>query len=205
LIPERIPLFPLPNAVLFPGMPLPLHVFEPRYRKMVADALAGERCIGMILLRPGWEADYDGRPPVYERGCAGRMEQCRQLPDGRYAMVLRGVCRFRIGGEHPGEPYRVASVTPLEEPAAPDEALRDARERVIQAVSRLATGAALVGLDPDIPHELFVNALCQSMNLTPVEQQSLLDCDGALQRCGRLIEILEFKRLESGSGGGTLH
>ena len=67
--PSRI--FPLPNVVLFPNVFLPLHIFEPRYREMVADALDGDRIIGMVLLRPGWEGDYEGRPPVYPIGCAG--------------------------------------------------------------------------------------------------------------------------------------
>jgi len=62
---DLLPLFPLPNVVLFPGVFLPLHIFEPRYKEMVADALAGDRIIGMALLRPGWEADYEGRPPIY--------------------------------------------------------------------------------------------------------------------------------------------
>ena len=70
-IPLLLPLFPLPDTVLFPGMPLPLHVFEPRYRRMVEDALATHRTIGMILLRPGWEPDYEGRPPIFPVGCSG--------------------------------------------------------------------------------------------------------------------------------------
>ena len=65
MLPPTIPIFPLPNAVLFPNVFLPLHIFEPRYREMVADALQGDRIIGMVLLRPGWEADYDGRPAIY--------------------------------------------------------------------------------------------------------------------------------------------
>jgi len=93
-LPSRIPLFPLPDVVLFPHVSLPLHIFEPRYRKMVADALAGERTIGMILLRPGWEADYYGRPPVFESGCAGRIETCQELEGGKYNIVLRALSRL---------------------------------------------------------------------------------------------------------------
>mgnify|MGYP003414648485 CR=1 FL=1 len=66
-----VPLFPLPNVVLFPGAPLPLHVFEPRYRKMVEDALGSHRSIGIVLLKPGYEQDYQGRPPIYPLGCSG--------------------------------------------------------------------------------------------------------------------------------------
>jgi Lon protease-like protein len=70
MLPPAIPIFPLPNVVLFPNVFLPLHIFEPRYKEMVADALAGDRIIGMALLRPGWEGDYEGRPPIYPVGCA---------------------------------------------------------------------------------------------------------------------------------------
>ena len=71
MLPPTIPLFPLPNVVLFPNVLLPLHIFEPRYRDLVRDALAGDQVIGMVLLRPGYEGDYDGRPPIYSVGCAG--------------------------------------------------------------------------------------------------------------------------------------
>ena len=106
-LPNPIPLFPLPNVVLFPRMPLPLVVFEPRYRKMVADALQRDRedrVFGMALLRPGWEADYQGRPPMYAVGCAGVMEQCEPQADGRFQILLRGISRFRVVEEHAGEP-----------------------------------------------------------------------------------------------------
>jgi Lon protease-like protein len=71
MLPPIIPIFPLPNVVLFPSVFLPLHIFEPRYRAMVRDALGGDRIIGMALLRPGWDAHYEGSPAVYEVGCAG--------------------------------------------------------------------------------------------------------------------------------------
>src|SRR5213596_3395375 len=84
---ELLPLFPLPNVVLFPNVFLPLHIFEPRYREMVADALASDRLIGMVLLRPGWERDYEGRPPVYPIGCSGVITHAERLHDGRYDIV----------------------------------------------------------------------------------------------------------------------
>ena len=87
---DLLPLFPLPNVVLFPNVFLPLHIFEPRYRAMVADAIAGDRMIGMVLLRPGWEHDYEGRPPVFAVGCSGVITHVEQLADGRYNIVLRG-------------------------------------------------------------------------------------------------------------------
>ena len=103
---DLLPLFPLPNVVLFPNVFLPLHIFEPRYREMVADALASDRMIGMVLLRPGWERDYEGRPPVYPIGCSGVITHVERLADGRYNIVLRGVERFRIVPRGPSRSYR---------------------------------------------------------------------------------------------------
>jgi Lon protease-like protein len=130
-LPPVIPLFPLGDVVLFPRIPVPLHIFEPRYRKMIADALAGPRVVGMVLLRPGWEADYEGRPPVFESGCAGRIEHSEALPDGRYNVVLRGLTRFRVREEHAGEPYRLATVEALEDVLGGQDALETARSRVV--------------------------------------------------------------------------
>src|SRR5690349_21911407 len=83
MLPPTIPIFPLPNVVLFPNVFLPLHIFESRYREMVKDALASDRIIGMVLLQPGYEANYEGRPRVYPVGCAGVITHSEPLPDGR--------------------------------------------------------------------------------------------------------------------------
>jgi Lon protease-like protein len=196
VLPRVIPLFPLPNGVLFPGMPLPLHVFEPRYRRMVADALSGPRVIGMTLLKPGWEADYHGRPAVYAVGCAGRLEKCDPLPDGRFDILLKGIVRFRIREEHGGQPYRLASVDAEPEEPGDLAGMDEVRDRVLSAIGRAADGPAILVTRENLPHELFVNALCQSLRLTPVEQQSLLDCGTLLARYSRLLEILDFRSLE---------
>ena len=196
-IPRIIPLFPLPNVVLFPHMPLPLHIFEPRYRKMVADALAAHRTIGMVLLRPGWESDYHGRPSVYDRGCAGVIHRSEMVEDGKYDLILKGVTRFLIVEEHAGEPYRLASVEPLPDEAGDAEALDAARRSVLAAIGRAADGPTTLVLG-ELPHDLFVNGLCQSLALEPAERQSLLECDSLLDRYRRLTDILEFRSLEAG-------
>jgi uncharacterized protein len=200
VLPPVIPLFPLPDVVLFPRMPLPLHVFEPRYRKMVADALQERRLIGMTLLRPGWEADYDGRPPVFPVGCAGHMEQCDPLPDGRYRILLRGTTRFRLREERAGEPYRLGVVEALEDGTGEDSTLDPLRKKVMAAIAQAADGPAVLVMQPELSHDVFVNALSQTLSLAPVERQSLLDCDTILDRYSRLVEILEFKRLERALG-----
>ena len=110
---DLLPLFPLPNVVLFPNVFLPLHIFEPRYREMVADALSSDRMIGMVLLKPGWQHGYEGRPPVYPIGCSGVITHVERLEDGRYNIVLRGVERFRILEEDRRRLYRLASVEPV--------------------------------------------------------------------------------------------
>src|SRR5512147_1061011 len=96
MLPPIIPIFPLPNVVLFPTVFLPLHIFEPRYRAMVRDALGGDRIIGMALLRPGWESHYEASPAVYAVGCAGLITHAERLPDGRYNIVLQGLEKYRI-------------------------------------------------------------------------------------------------------------
>src|SRR5262245_36342526 len=96
VLPADIPLFPLPDPMLFPGVSRPFLIFEPRYRTMVRDVREGNRIIGMATLRPGWELDYEGRPPVYAIGCAGLITDLRELPDGRFAILLRGLAKFRI-------------------------------------------------------------------------------------------------------------
>jgi Lon protease-like protein len=199
-VPGVIPLFPLPDVVLFPQVALPLHVFEPRYRKMIADALQTHRTIGMVLLRPGWERDYYGRPAVYARGCAGVIEQHESLPDGRSNIVLRGLSRFRIVEEHGGEPYRLASIELLAEVAAAEAEVEEARRRVMAAIGRAADGPLVLVIKPDVPHDVFVNALAQSLSLTPVERQSLLESEGVLARYRRMLEILEFRQLEAVRG-----
>lgn len=202
-IPSTIPLFPLPDVVLFPHMPLPLHVFEPRYRKMTADVMAGHRIIGMTLLKPGWESDYYGAPPVYPIGCAGVVEECRPLEDGRYNIRLKGVSRFRIRSEQGGEPYRLAAVEPLPDEIGDAAALEAGRKRVLAAIGRASDGPSFLVTQPELPAELFVNAVCQALSLSPVEKQSLLDCDDLGRRCERLLEILDFRILEQTYGTGA--
>jgi Lon protease-like protein len=206
-IPRVIPLFPLPNVVLFPQMAMPLHIFEPRYKKMIEDARAGPGVIGMTLLRPGWEPDYHGRPPIYPIGCAGHMEEVQEVASGRYNILLKGVSRYRILQEHAGEPYRLAQVEALRDLAGDDRDLDAARRAVMAAVGRAADGPAVMVLQKELPHDLFVNALCQSLPLVPVERQSLLDCESIQARYERLLEIMEFRLLEStwGNKGGVVH
>jgi Lon protease-like protein len=196
MLPPTIPIFPLPNVVLFPNVFLPLHIFEPRYRAMVADALSGDRIIGMVLLQAGYEAEYEGRPPVYAVGCAGVVTHAERLGDGRFNIVLRGIEKFRITGEDTSKAYRLAHIQPLpEQPTVEQvETLRKQRNR-LEAL--LAVAVERAGAEPKfppaIPDEDLVNALAQYLELDPIERQALLERDGCLARCRALIELLEMK------------
>jgi hypothetical protein len=196
---QLVPLFPLPNVVLFPDVPLPLHVFEPRYRALVTDALSSHRTIGMALLKPGYEADYHGRPPIYPIGCSGSIVREERFDDGRYHIVLHGRERFRIVEEQQGAPYRLALVEPLSEPARDDGTLGRLGEQVLAAVGRMA-GAPSVVVQGEVSTAALVNGLCQELDLPAVEKLDLLACDSLESRARRLVELLDFHRLEKASG-----
>ena len=196
MLPPTIPLFPLPNVVLFPGVFLPLHVFEDRYRALTRDALAGDRIIGMALLRPGFERDYDGRPPIYPVGCAGVISHSDRLPDGRYNIVLHGISKFRILEEQPDGDYRRARIE-----AVPETTDAQARRQIKEMRARIETLllTALKATEVQIPGSLsdvdLVHALCQYLQFEPAERQALLECDGAVERARALTEFLEMQAL----------
>src|SRR5262245_62011941 len=162
---ELLPIFPLPNVVLFPNVFQPLHIFEQRYREMVADALATDRLIGMVLLRPGWESDYEGRPPVYPIGCSGVITHVERLNDGRFNLVLRGVERFRIMREDQSRLYRRAVVEPLNEQALTSLDREAVRRQRTKLESLLAPAVGTSANDPRttaaMSDEDLINALAQ--------------------------------------------
>jgi Lon protease-like protein len=120
----RARLFPLPNVVLFPHVVQPLHIFEPRYRQMTADALEGDRYIAMVLPLPGWEKDYAKAPTLHQIACLGRIIAEQRLDDGRYNILLRGMSRIRLVKELTSKKlYRVAKTETLEELPIADDAV----------------------------------------------------------------------------------
>jgi uncharacterized protein len=196
MLPPTIPLFPLPNVVLFPGVFLPLHIFEERYRALTRDALAGDRIIGMTLLRLGFEGDYDGRPPIYPVGCAGVISHSDRLPDGRYNIVLHGLSKFRIVEELADSEYRRARVEPLTEvtDAPARRAIKDMRTR-IETLLLTALKATEVQIPGSLSDEDLVHALCQYLQFEPAERQALLECEGSVERARALTEFLEMQAL----------
>ena len=204
-LPDTIPLFPLPNVVHFPRVLLPLHIFEPRYRAMVRDALQGSRLIGMVLLRAEWQADYLGTPPVFQHGTAGEIVRSDELPDGRFNIILRGVREFRIRSELKRALYREAMVEwrydEATEPLAQSQRQRLAA--LVEEFLRRRDPDAEGHFDPPADDELFVNAISQQLDLPVIERQALLEADGLAERAQRLIEVLEFhvEALRSGTIG----
>jgi uncharacterized protein len=135
-----LPVFPLPEAVLFPGALLPLHVFEPRYRSMTHDVLAGRRLMGIARLRPGFEAEYEGRPPVYPTCGVGYVVGSEALADGRYHILLRGVGRAYIEAElPPTKPYRVVRARMLvDSRTSRPELVEERYEQLVAVCDRLS-------------------------------------------------------------------
>lgn len=207
---DLLPLFPLPTTVLFPNIFLPLHIFEPRYRAMIADAVDSDRLIGMVLLKPGWERDYEGQPAVYPVGCSGVLTHVEQLRDGCYNVVLRGLERFRIVEEDHDRQYRRAHTEPLVERSltADDRTvLRTGRAKLealvapgIEKTSRL--GEARPGLGTAAMNdEDLVNALAQYLDIEPLEKQALLERGCVRTRAESLLELLEMKMLMARTPG----
>jgi Lon protease-like protein len=194
MLPPTIPIFPLPDAMLFPNVSRPLHIFEPRYRAMVTDALKGDRIIGMVMLQTGYEADYEGRPPVYAIGCAGVITDVEELPDGRFNIVLRGSVKFRVTSEDQSRAYRLARVEALPELLNDEDRVALHKQR--QRLETLLTTAAAPGSKPpppEIADDVVVNALAQYLDLDRIDRQALLERDGALSRAEALIELLDVK------------
>lgn len=195
-IPATIPLFALPNVVLFPKTYLPLHIFEPRYRQMVSDAVSGGQCIGMVLLKEGWESDYYGNPPVFPMGCVGRLVNVQPMADGRSNILLQGLERFEITEESFDRPYRRASIR-LRTRTAEATLGAAVREQLVHALenylrSRQELPARQGWLREEVGDEVLVNTLSTYLECTPLEKQFLLEADSLHQQARRLGDLLHF-------------
>lgn len=193
----RLPLFPLPNVVHFPNAVLPLHVFEPRYRAMVDDALAGDRFIGMVLLKPGYENDYEGCPPIHDVACLGKIVEEHRLPDGRFNILLLGAARVRIAREVSQIPYRVAEVEIIEEVPFRDEAEESAKRLQLRDVAcRFFSRSPGVqekvnGLfDLPLPLGAAADLLAAVSPIDLAEKQFLLEAADVSARVTRLAALL---------------
>jgi len=193
-LPRTIPIFPLQDIMLFPDASRPLHIFEPRYREMVADALEGDRIIGMVMLHAGYEDGYAGNPPIYDIGCAGVITNVQRLEDGRYNIVLGGLVKFRIASEDQSRSYRVAEIDAIPEPLgdADRDALRAHRPLLMELLASVAPGQADQAPTPEeLPDEVLVNGLSQFLGMSALDRLDLLRQEGPLARAEALIGLLE--------------
>lgn len=197
--PTLIPLFPLAGAILLPRGQLPLNIFEPRYLRMVDDALAGARVIGMIQPR-----DETGAPALFDVGCAGRITSFSETGDGRYLITLTGALRFRVRAEiAQGAPYRTAEVdyAPYVGDADPDRTEETIdRERLFDAMRDYLSGERLSAdweAAAEAPTEALVNSLAMGCPFAANEKQALLEAPQLADRVRCLIALMRM----GGDGG----
>jgi len=192
-LPDTIPIFPLEDVMLFPEMSVPLHIFEPRYKAMIADALKGNRVVGMVLLRPGYEKDYARSPSIFMIGCAGVINEVEQLPNGEYNIVLGALTKYRITREEASRPYRIAHVTPIADVVSDaDRPTLRARRQRLEALIRESGGrTGIAAPPPNISDEGLVNGISQLAHIDELDRERLLEAPNPLARADVLIEILE--------------
>ena len=192
-----VPIFPLPDLALFPNTLLPLHIFEPRYRAMVTDSLARDRRLAIVGLKPGYDSEYAGRPPVHEVAGLGRIVKCERLATGRFNILLKGEVRVRIERELPSDTlYRLVQSVELRDAGAERDtvpplldAVKRACRRILEAVRRatpemeetLATAAA-----PGVLCDQVASAVIPS----PAVRQALLEELDVERRLRRLLAEL---------------
>jgi hypothetical protein len=218
---EHLLIFPLAQVVLFPGVRVPLYVFEPRYRAMLNDALETDQKIGMVTVRPEGVPEMVGTPTIFPVGCEGTIVHSEARDDGTSNIVLQGTTRFRIKAELPlseGRLYRVARVEYLNDPFPAEDRDHVAQlrgevfEMLREVIDQRSNDKAL-----RLPDEPFVNvedatvanALSQALSFSPLEKQGLLEADGIRARFERLAELLRFQLMEhrhrNPAGEGIVH
>jgi len=194
-LPAIIPVFPLPNVVLFPEVMLPLHIFEPRYRQMVRDAKENTPpLIGMALLRGNWQEQYEGRPEIFLICCVGEMVRLEPLPDGRFNILLKGLRECRITEELSGKMYREAVVEwrPSVKGVLPQD-LRQELNRLLNTYLQKNESAQKFLAGPTVEDGFFVNFFSFHLDFLPIEKQSLLETTTIPERAVLLRDLLDFK------------
>jgi Lon protease-like protein len=203
LVPDVIPVFPLPRTVLLPGELLPLHVFEPRYRALAHDALAADRVFRIVAIKPGHEEEAPGSPPLVDVGCLGFIAQHTEFPDGRFLLWLVGLEPFHVDREVIATaPYRTVKVTylPTAEPTADQPSLSRLRrelKRLLPALlgsERTAREMMREQLE-DVTDSQLVALACQALELDPERKQQVLETPSVV---GRYIAVFEdlYARLD---------
>ncbi|WP_114954589.1 LON peptidase substrate-binding domain-containing protein [Sphingosinicella terrae] len=200
----RVPIFPLAGALLFPRSQLPLHIFEPRYRAMVRDALASDRLIGMIQPRdtPSKESS-----DLFDVGCLGRISACDELDDGRFNLVLEGLSRFRIAREAQVDtPYRQVDADRGGFDEEEDAVLGIAQRAEVEREARSYADSLGYMVDWDsvarLDDEMLVNGICQIAPLDVGSKQALLEARDLAARADLLVQFMQFQRMAPGGADG---
>ena len=198
----RLSIFPLPGAILYPGLQLPLHIFEPRYRALVTDALARDRRIAMIQPQGSFEG-----APLFQVGCVGHIGQVEALDDGRFNLVLEGVARFRLLREiDAATAFRQIEaeliVEPKDEPLSAIERAGFEREarRFANAQNYRVDWESVARLD-DVS---LINGVSQIAPFDAAAKQALLEADGIAARCELLIQLMQFFGKHDGGYDGAV-
>ncbi len=186
----RVSIFPLPGAILYPGLGLPLHIFEPRYRALVKDALARDRRIGMIQPQQPVEGS-----PLYSVGCIGKIGEVEALDDGKFNLVLEGVARFRVLRELDViTPFRQIEAELL--PERENEALAPVERASFEREARRFADAQGYAVDWDsvarLDDQSLINGVSQIAPFDSAAKQALLEADGIAERCELLVQLMGF-------------
>jgi uncharacterized protein len=206
-------LFPLPNLVLFPHVMQPLHVFEPRYRRLLEDTLAGDRLIAMALLAPGWHADYEGRPPLCPVACLGRITTHHRLEDGTYNVLMLGLRRVRIVKElSPEKLYREAEVALCEDQYPADVSparsvlQRQIRGALMKVLPLLPEAQEQLDqlLGSDIPLGVLTDVISYMLDMDLADKQALLAELNVHRRAEMLLGHLAAAEKRRAGGGSPL-
>ena len=201
----RLSVFPLPGALLFPRLFLPLHIFEPRYRALVSDALSRDRRIGMV--QPRTQVGDPDRPALYDFGCVGRIAEVEALDDGRYTIILEGLSLFRVVRElDVATAFRQVEATLVA--ARQDDALSLGRRASLEIESRRFADAHGYSVDWDqvgrLDDESLVNGVAQIAPFDAAAKQALLEADGIEERAELLIQLMQFFGRHDGEERVTL-
>ncbi len=203
----RVSIFPLSGALLLPGMDLPLHIFEPRYRALIHDAMARDRRIGMIQPR-GAGAGAGTVPPLFDMGCLGHVSQIEALEDGRFNIVLTGLARFRLVRELQVPTQFRQIEADVEQAPQEDEVLHMVERAALEQESRRFADSLGYVVDWTAVSQLddtaLVNGIAQIVPFDPAAKQTLLEADTLSERCERIIQLMQIVGRIERDGGATM-
>ncbi|MFQ5677020.1 MAG: LON peptidase substrate-binding domain-containing protein [bacterium] len=197
-ITREIPIFPLPNIVFFPKTFLPLHIFEPRYRKMIEDAQSSDNLIGMAVLKEGWEENYHGNPEVHDVACVGKIQNIENIEGGKYNILLYGISRVKILEFVQGAPYRIARVRYLKDSGFDPDGFNEnvETERFLKLVRAYLVEMGVKNFDDLIKlhsHSLesVVNQIASALDFATLKKLELLQMDFLEDRYLDLKQLLK--------------